>query len=58
MNKIEKIKGEHDGLDVGADTPRFAELGREAINDGDRERLKCPVQAAPRTVPAALRAEG
>ena len=42
MNKIEKIRGERDGLDVGADTPRFA----------------APVQAAPRTAPAALRAEG
>jgi ferredoxin-nitrite reductase len=40
MNKIEEIKGERDGLDVGADIPRFAELGHEAIGEGDRERLK------------------
>jgi len=40
VNKIEEIKSERDGLDVGADIRRFAELGCEAIDDGDRERLK------------------
>ena len=40
MNKIEEIKSERDGLDVGGDIRRFAELGYEAIDDGDRERLK------------------
>jgi ferredoxin-nitrite reductase len=40
VNRIEQIKSEKDGLDVGADIPRFAELGPEAIADGDIERLK------------------
>lgn len=40
MNKIEEIKSERDGLDVGADIARFAQLGYEAIDDSDRERLK------------------
>src|SRR5262249_3226371 len=40
VNKIEEIKNERDGLEIGADIARFAELGHEAIGDGDRERLK------------------
>ena len=40
MNKIEEIKSEREGFDIGADIPRFAQLGYEAIDDGDRERLK------------------
>ena len=40
MNKIEQIKSEKDGLDVGADIPRFAALGVAAIPEGDLERLK------------------
>jgi ferredoxin-nitrite reductase len=40
VNKIEGIKSEREGLDVGTDIPRFAELGYEAIDEGDRERLK------------------
>jgi len=40
LNKIEQIKSEKDGLDVGADIPRFAELGVAAIPEGDLERLK------------------
>ena len=40
MNKIEQIKIEKDGLDVGADIPRYAQLGFEAIEEGDLERLK------------------
>src|SRR5439155_562766 len=40
MNKIEQIKVEKDGLDVGADIPRYAQLGFEAIEEGDLERLK------------------
>src|SRR5438552_6854330 len=40
VNKIEQIKMEKDGLDVGADIPRYAQLGFEAIEEGDLERLK------------------
>src|SRR6266571_3783436 len=40
VNKIEQIKIEKDGLDVGADIPRYAQLGFEAIEEGDIERLK------------------
>src|SRR5256712_9953157 len=40
VNKIEQIKIEKDGLDVGADIPRYAQLGFEAIDEGDLERLK------------------
>jgi len=39
-NNIEQLKAEKDGLDVGADIPRFAELGWEAIPKDDVERLK------------------
>src|SRR6059036_477640 len=40
MNKIEQIKVEKDGLDVGSDIPRYAGLGWESIEEGDLERLK------------------
>ena len=40
MNKIEELKAEKDGLDVGADIPRYAERGWEAIEEGDLDRLK------------------
>ncbi|HET7343596.1 MAG TPA: ferredoxin--nitrite reductase, partial [Methylomirabilota bacterium] len=40
MNRIEQIKSEKDGLDVGADIVRFAEAGADAIPEGDVERLK------------------
>jgi ferredoxin-nitrite reductase len=40
VNKIEQFKCEKDGLDILADVPRFAEDGWEAIDEGDRERLK------------------
>ncbi len=40
MNKIEQIKTEKGGLDVGRDIPRFAELGVKSIDEGDLERLK------------------
>ncbi len=40
MNKIEQIKAEKDGLDVGAAIPRYAEVGFESIEEGDLERLK------------------
>jgi NAD(P)H-dependent nitrite reductase large subunit len=39
-NKIERYKSEKDGLDVVDDIPRFAEAGWQAIDEGDRERLK------------------
>jgi NAD(P)H-nitrite reductase large subunit len=39
-NKIERYKSEKDGLDVVNDLPRFAQEGWQAIDDGDRERLK------------------
>ncbi|MBI1893179.1 MAG: Rieske 2Fe-2S domain-containing protein [Candidatus Rokubacteria bacterium] len=40
MNKIEQIKGERDGLDVGNDIPRYAGLGVESIEEENLERLK------------------
>ncbi|MBI3401610.1 MAG: FAD-dependent oxidoreductase [Acidobacteria bacterium] len=40
LNKIERFKREKDGLDILADVPRLANEGWEAINEGDRERLK------------------
>src|SRR5262245_24032136 len=40
MNKIEQIKAEKDGLDVKEDLYRYAQLGWEAIPEGDLERLK------------------
>jgi NAD(P)H-nitrite reductase large subunit len=40
LNKIERFKSEKDGLDILADVPRFAQEGWEAIDEGDRERLK------------------
>src|SRR5437660_4374318 len=40
VNKIELIKAEKGGLEVGRDIPRYAELGVEAIEEGDLERLK------------------
>jgi len=40
VNKIEPIKAEKDGLDVGNDIPRYAQLGFESIEEGDLERLK------------------
>lgn len=40
MNKIEELKGQKDGLDVGDDIPRYARLGVEAIEEGDVDRLK------------------
>jgi ferredoxin-nitrite reductase len=40
MNKIEELKARKDGLDVGADIPRYAELGLNSIEEGDLERLK------------------
>jgi ferredoxin-nitrite reductase len=40
MNKIEQIKAEKDGLDVGPDIETFAREGWEAIPEGDVQRLK------------------
>lgn len=40
MNKIEQIKSEKDGLDVGNEIFRYASLGFESIEEGDIERLK------------------
>jgi len=40
MNKMEEIKAQKDGLDVGQDIPRYAELGLDAIEEGDVDRLK------------------
>jgi NAD(P)H-nitrite reductase large subunit len=39
-NKIERYKSEKDGLDIVDDIPRFARDGWQAIDEGDRERLK------------------
>ena len=39
-NKIERYKSEKDGLDIVHDIPRFAQEGWQAIDDGDKERLK------------------
>src|SRR5499433_652841 len=40
MNKIEELKAQKDGLDVGEDIPRYARFGVEAIEEGDVDRLK------------------
>ena len=40
VNKIEQIKAEKDGLDVGEAIPRYARLGLDAIDEGEIERLK------------------
>ncbi len=41
QNKFEKIKAEKDGLAVKADLEHFAEIGWEAMDEGDRDyRLK------------------
>lgn len=40
LNKIERYKLEKDGLDVADDIQRFVCDGWEAIDEGDRERLK------------------
>jgi len=40
MNKIEEYKSAKDGLDVLNDVPRYAAEGWQAIDDGDKERLK------------------
>src|SRR5262245_54113769 len=41
MTKVEEIKAEKDGLDVGADIPSYANEGWEAIPEDDRDtRLK------------------
>src|SRR5437764_5364856 len=40
VNRIEQIKSERDGLDIGESIPRYAEQGFEAIEEGDVERLK------------------
>jgi ferredoxin-nitrite reductase len=40
VNRIERIKAERDGLDVGSDIPRYAQSGWEAIPADDVERLK------------------
>ncbi len=40
LNKIERIKSEKDGLDIVEDVPRLALDGWEAIDEGNRERLK------------------
>jgi NAD(P)H-nitrite reductase large subunit len=39
-NKMERYKSEKDGLDIVDDIPRFAQEGWQAIDEGDRERLK------------------
>ncbi len=39
-NKIERYKSEKDGLAIVADIPRLAGDGWQAIDEGDRERLK------------------
>jgi ferredoxin-nitrite reductase len=41
LNKFEKIKAEKDGLAVKAELEHFAQIGWEAMNEGDRDyRLK------------------
>ena len=40
LNKIERYKQEKDGLDIVSRRPALAHDGWEAIDDGDRERLK------------------
>ena len=39
-NKIERFKSEKDGLSIVPEVPRLAEDGWQAIDEGDRERLK------------------
>jgi NAD(P)H-dependent nitrite reductase large subunit len=39
-NKIERYKLEKDGLDIVEDVPKLAQEAWQAIDDGDRERLK------------------
>src|SRR5205823_9102793 len=40
LNKIERFKSEKDGLDIVEEIPQLARDGWEAIDEGDRERLK------------------
>ena len=40
LNKIERYKQEKDGLDILPDVPLLAQAGWQAIDEGDRERLK------------------
>jgi ferredoxin-nitrite reductase len=40
LNKIERYKKEKDGLDILQDVPQLAQGGWQALEDGDRERLK------------------
>lgn len=40
MNRIEELKRERDGLDIGKKIETFAHQGWETISDGDVERLK------------------
>ena len=40
MNRIEQIKAERGGLDIGHEISRYAAEGWEAIPEGDLERLK------------------
>jgi NAD(P)H-dependent nitrite reductase large subunit len=40
LNKMERFKSEKDGLDILDEVPRLAENGWQAIDEGDRERLK------------------
>jgi ferredoxin-nitrite reductase len=40
VNRIEALKAERDGLDVGDDLARFAREGWKTIADDDKERLK------------------
>src|SRR4029079_6163695 len=40
LNKIERFKNEKDGLDIVEEIPRLAQEGWQAIDEGDRERLK------------------
>ncbi|HYB74210.1 MAG TPA: nitrite reductase, partial [Candidatus Sulfotelmatobacter sp.] len=40
MNRVEQIKAEKDGLDVGPEIATFAREGWEAIPEGDVQRLK------------------
>jgi ferredoxin-nitrite reductase len=40
MNKIEEYKKAKDGLDILQDIPHYAAEGWQAIDDGDKERLK------------------
>jgi NAD(P)H-dependent nitrite reductase large subunit len=40
LNKIERIKRDKDGLDIVGQVPALARDGWQAIDEGDRERLK------------------